>query len=262
MSYDDVNGVYDPDDVGLGQSPLLRPIKVSIEPEYDPSAGISGMRSQSPPLSRRAKIDARRAEAAIYYQGQNGADQGGLDEWPLCESSISSEDDFKDESVTVNSQMNDPAPVDLPSISVQLGDLFLHRDELPPIRPQSLSLEHAALITPRTTDIVTTSGSFHGRSIEFSCTYPGCTAQPFQTQYLLNSHFNMHSSSRPFYCSVKGCSRSEDGKGFEKRKEMIRHELVHQSPRYICPFCPDRENKFRRADNLQRLVVKQSHSCV
>lgn len=40
----------------------------------------------------------------------------------------------------------------------------------------------------------------------FQCSYPGCTAQPFQTQYLLNSHANVHSSNRPHYCPVKGMS--------------------------------------------------------
>jgi len=88
----------------------------------------------------------------------------------------------------------------------------------------------------------------------FQCTYPSCTAQPFQTQYLLNSHANVHSSNRPHYCSVKGCPRSEGGKGFKRKNEMIRHGLVHDSPGYVCPFCPDREHKYPRPDNLQRHV--------
>ncbi|TVY68726.1 Metallothionein expression activator [Lachnellula suecica] len=88
----------------------------------------------------------------------------------------------------------------------------------------------------------------------FQCTYPGCTAQPFQTQYLLNSHANVHSSNRPHYCGVKGCPRSEGGKGFKRKNEMIRHGLVHDSPGYVCPFCPDREHKYPRPDNLQRHV--------
>ncbi|EPE36101.1 C2H2 and C2HC zinc finger [Glarea lozoyensis ATCC 20868] len=88
----------------------------------------------------------------------------------------------------------------------------------------------------------------------FQCTYPGCNAQPFQTQYLLNSHANVHSSNRPHYCSVKGCPRSEGGKGFKRKNEMIRHGLVHDSPGYVCPFCPDREHKYPRPDNLQRQV--------
>ncbi|KAF2030366.1 hypothetical protein EK21DRAFT_65653 [Setomelanomma holmii] len=86
----------------------------------------------------------------------------------------------------------------------------------------------------------------------FRCEYPGCNAAPFQTQYLLNSHTNVHSQSRPHYCPVAGCPRSEGGKGFKRKNEMIRHGLVHQSPGYVCPFCPDREHKYPRPDNLQR----------
>lgn len=86
----------------------------------------------------------------------------------------------------------------------------------------------------------------------FMCTVQGCNAPPFQTQYLLNSHANVHSSARPHYCSVKGCPRSEGGKGFKRKNEMIRHGLVHDSPGYVCPFCPDREHKYPRPDNLQR----------
>ncbi|KAL1311129.1 hypothetical protein AAFC00_001331 [Neodothiora populina] len=88
----------------------------------------------------------------------------------------------------------------------------------------------------------------------FTCEYPGCSAPPFQTQYLLNSHANVHSSNRPHFCPVKGCPRSEGGKGFKRKNEMIRHGLVHDSPGYICPFCPLREHKYPRPDNLQRHV--------
>ncbi|KAK8076571.1 hypothetical protein PG994_003843 [Apiospora phragmitis] len=86
----------------------------------------------------------------------------------------------------------------------------------------------------------------------FVCKFAGCNAAPFQTQYLLNSHANVHSSARPHYCAVKGCPRSEGGKGFKRKNEMIRHGLVHESPGYVCPFCPDREHKYPRPDNLQR----------
>ncbi|KAI5460077.1 hypothetical protein BGZ63DRAFT_359509 [Mariannaea sp. PMI_226] len=88
----------------------------------------------------------------------------------------------------------------------------------------------------------------------YVCSVPGCTAPAFQTQYLLNSHANVHSSARPHYCSVQGCPRSEGGKGFKRKNEMIRHGLVHDSPGYVCPFCPDREHKYPRPDNLQRHV--------
>lgn len=86
----------------------------------------------------------------------------------------------------------------------------------------------------------------------FQCNFPGCSAQPFQTQYLLNSHANVHSSNRPHYCPVKGCPRSEGGKGFKRKNEMIRHGLVHESPGYVCPYCIDREHRYPRPDNLQR----------
>jgi len=33
---------------------------------------------------------------------------------------------------------------------------------------------------------------------------------------------------------------------------MIRHGLVHDSPGYICPFCPGGDHKYPRPDNLQR----------
>lgn len=88
----------------------------------------------------------------------------------------------------------------------------------------------------------------------YVCTFGGCTAPPFQTQYLLNSHANVHSLARPHYCPVQGCPRSEGGKGFKRKNEMIRHGLVHDSPGYVCPFCADREHKYPRPDNLQRCV--------
>ncbi|GAB7358434.1 hypothetical protein MBLNU230_g2500t1 [Neophaeotheca triangularis] len=88
----------------------------------------------------------------------------------------------------------------------------------------------------------------------FPCDFEGCTAPPFQTQYLLSSHKNVHSSNRPHYCPVRDCPRSEGGKGFKRKNEMIRHGLVHDSPGYVCPFCSDREHKYPRPDNLQRHV--------
>lgn len=86
----------------------------------------------------------------------------------------------------------------------------------------------------------------------YVCRFKGCTAPSFQTQYLLNSHANVHSSARPHYCPVPGCPRSEGGKGFKRKNETIRHGLVHDSPGYVCPFCPGRMHKYPRPDNLQR----------
>ncbi|PYI00967.1 hypothetical protein BO78DRAFT_28165 [Aspergillus sclerotiicarbonarius CBS 121057] len=86
----------------------------------------------------------------------------------------------------------------------------------------------------------------------YKCRHPGCTAAPFQTQYLLNSHANVHSQDRPHFCPIDGCPRGPGGKGFKRKNEMIRHGLVHNSPGYVCPFCPDQQHKYPRPDNLQR----------
>ncbi|KAJ5207420.1 hypothetical protein N7491_001949 [Penicillium cf. griseofulvum] len=88
----------------------------------------------------------------------------------------------------------------------------------------------------------------------YKCTHAGCTAAPFQTQYLLNSHANVHSQDRPHFCPVEGCPRALGGKGFKRKNEMMRHGLVHNSPGYVCPFCPDQQHKYPRPDNLQRHV--------
>ncbi|KAK4137815.1 hypothetical protein BT67DRAFT_122467 [Trichocladium antarcticum] len=104
-----------------------------------------------------------------------------------------------------------------------------------------------AVVDRMSIDGLTITGSYE-------CKFTGCTAPPFQTQYLLNSHANVHSSARPHYCPVAGCPRGETGKGFKRKNEMIRHGLVHDSPGYVCPFCPDREHKYPRPDNLQRHV--------
>ncbi|RJE17751.1 hypothetical protein PHISCL_09912 [Aspergillus sclerotialis] len=89
----------------------------------------------------------------------------------------------------------------------------------------------------------------------YKCSYPECTAPPFQTQYLLNSsHANVHSQDRPHFCPVEGCPRGVGGKGFKRKNEMIRHGLVHNSPGYVCPFCPEQQHKYPRPDNLQRHV--------
>lgn len=128
--------------------------------------------------------------------------------------------------------------------------------------------------------LITAPGMSPG--VPFRCKVPMCNAPPFQTQYLLksvlqphshptftptahpsqsqaltpapSSHMNVHSSARPHYCPRKGCPRAEGGRGFKRKNEMIRHGLVHQSPGYACPFCPDREHKYPRPDNLQRHV--------
>ncbi|KAG9230362.1 C2H2 type zinc finger domain-containing protein, partial [Amylocarpus encephaloides] len=85
-------------------------------------------------------------------------------------------------------------------------------------------------------------------------TSPAYTIQPFRTEYLLNTHANVHSSNHPHYCPVKGCPRSEGGKGFKRKNKMFRHSLGHGNPGCFCPLCPDREYKFDRPNDLKRHV--------
>jgi hypothetical protein len=89
----------------------------------------------------------------------------------------------------------------------------------------------------------------------YVCRFRGCTAAAFQTQYLLNSHANVHSSARPHFCPVEGCPRVKGGKGFKRKNEVIRHGLLHDSPGYACPWCPSEEDKkYPRPDNLMRYI--------
>lgn len=73
-------------------------------------------------------------------------------------------------------------------------------------------------------DGLSSNGPFS--NTEFVCTYPGCRAPPFQTQYLLNSHANVHSNTRPHFCPVKNCARGPGGQGFKRKNEMIRQVLA------------------------------------
>ncbi|CAJ2506902.1 Uu.00g080880.m01.CDS01 [Anthostomella pinea] len=131
-----------------------------------------------------------------------------------------------------------------------------HHRSGPDYSSSNTETPNTEVLTPATsiTDRMSIDNMTNPQVGQFICTFHGCNAQPFQTQYLLNSHANVHSSARPHYCSVRGCPRSEGGKGFKRKNEMIRHGLVHDSPGYVCPFCPDREHKYPRPDNLQRYV--------
>ncbi|KAF2863433.1 hypothetical protein K470DRAFT_280331 [Piedraia hortae CBS 480.64] len=98
------------------------------------------------------------------------------------------------------------------------------------------------------------SSSLTQTSTGYRCHWPGCNAAPFQSQYLLISHRNVHMTFRPHYCPVDGCPHSRGGQGFKRKNEMLRHGLVHSSPGYACPFCPGRAHRYPRPDNLQRHV--------
>ena len=73
----------------------------------------------------------------------------------------------------------------------------------------------------------------------YQCTFPTCSAPPFGTQYLLNSHANVHSFSRPHYCNEPGCNRGPGGMGFKRKNEMIRCVPLANPPRARkCPPAP------------------------
>lgn len=93
----------------------------------------------------------------------------------------------------------------------------------------------------------------------FRCPHEWCMAASYETPHLLRSHCISHVRTRTYRCLVKGCLRNEQGKGFSRKNEMIRHSLVHTSPGYVCPFCKDGERNYPRPHNLQR-HVREHHN--
>ncbi|KAF4947658.1 hypothetical protein FSARC_13919 [Fusarium sarcochroum] len=114
---------------------------------------------------------------------------------------------------TIRSNEGNVSTEDIPTGSQRLPSLRSTFEEIRGLSPESTVVE-----------LSDSDSGVH------KCQYYGCNAAPFQTQYLLNSHMNIHSSARPHYCPVGGCPRSEGGRGFKRRNEMIRHSLVHDSP--------------------------------
>ncbi|KAG5975434.1 hypothetical protein E4U55_007691 [Claviceps digitariae] len=81
----------------------------------------------------------------------------------------------------------------------------------------------------------------------YPCTFGGCQAAPFQTRYLLNSHKNVHSSARPHYCPVSGCSRSE-GDNLQRHVRMHHVDKDKDDPllREVLSQRSDGPNRGRR----------------
>ncbi|KAF3393749.1 hypothetical protein F1880_004928 [Penicillium rolfsii] len=139
-----------------------------------------------------------------------------------------------------------PSPYDTSPMTAS-SPLTSYPTPTEPVAPTPGSSDRTSLSSNAPLNGTSATGSY-------KCTHPGCTAAPFQTQYLLNSHANVHSQDRPHFCPVEGCPRGLGGKGFKRKNEMMRHGLVHNSPGYVCPFCPDQQHKYPRPDNLQRHV--------
>ncbi|CAI7595015.1 unnamed protein product [Penicillium crustosum] len=85
----------------------------------------------------------------------------------------------------------------------------------------------------------------------YKCTHPGCMASPFETQFLLTFHAEVHSQDRPHFCPSEGCACDQGGKGFKRTNEMMHHGLVH-GPSYLCPFCPGQQHNYPGPDDLLR----------
>lgn len=84
--------------------------------------------------------------------------------------------------------------------------------------------DNLSAISSTSSQVTDGSNQYNGNygNGSFKCTFPGCNAPPFQTQYLLNSHANVHSNTRPHFCPVQGCPRGPGGQGFKRKNEMIR----------------------------------------
>ncbi|KAJ5601141.1 hypothetical protein N7510_010675 [Penicillium lagena] len=164
---------------------------------------------------------------------------------------------------------NNPSPASMPTFwRTYPSQTELHPSGASPYDPSPITAKSPAAGYPtpteqpgagpgdRTSFDSTLSPNGNAPPGNYKCHHPGCTAPPFQTQYLLNSHANVHSQDRPHFCPVENCPRAIGGKGFKRKNEMMRHGLVHNSPGYVCPFCLDQQHKYPRPDNLQRYVIQ------
>lgn len=219
-------------------SPTSNPRQLSISSARSPGTTFTPLSAISPLSTNGEDIFLRTSSSALFGT-QRRQSQVSETTSPYPATLHSASDRYH--SPGGISPGTQPTPTDVLGPRLSIDSALAAQRTLP--RPLALGAPplHISSIPP------------HGHG-EYKCDYPGCKAAPFQTQYLLNSHANVHSSSRPHYCPVLGCSRAEGGKGFKRKNEMIRHGLVHSSPGYICPFCPDREHRYPRPDNLQRHV--------
>jgi hypothetical protein len=308
LSHNVQNGIYDPDDVGLQDSPLLKPLNPRLQPTPSPSpedleseyakpvpsqgdAVLIGLLGGGKALevARRAGTENLATDDEVRTpQGRSdhtndlehltaGAYKPNGPAGPLFDRASIAGRPNKLPPIQEPSTKSEKAnTLKLPSISTQqdhfllpadataankIGDKDPNSTHQSPIT-QSSQIPPDFRIRPTPSPRARTSRptlsksnySSNPRIGGFKCTYAGCTAKPFHTQYLLKSHANVHSSDRRYYCPVKGCPRGEGGKGFKRKNEMIRHGLVHESPGYACPYCVDHGRRYPRPDNLQRSV--------
>lgn len=217
-------------------SPTSNPRQLSISSARSPGTAFPPLSAVSPQSANGEGDFFLRTSSSALFGTHRRQSQASETTSPYSSTTLSaSESYYSPGGISPGTQ---PAPIE-PNVSRLNIDSALAAQRTLPCPPGLGALPHIPHIPP------------HGHG-EYKCDHPGCKAAPFQTQYLLNSHANVHSSSRPHYCPVPGCARGESGKGFKRKNEMIRHGLVHSSPGYICPFCPEREHRYPRPDNLQR----------
>ncbi|KIV97504.1 hypothetical protein, variant 2 [Exophiala mesophila] len=131
------------------------------------------------------------------------------------DSSISGTSEYNSSTSTAGSNSASSLVAQSPAASyTSTLSILPERDLLP--RPDDLT----GLTLSDPTKTVPSSDSNSTNS--YVCTHKGCTAQPFQTQYLLNSHMNVHSDARPHFCPLDDCARGRNGEGFKRKNEMIR----------------------------------------
>ena len=176
---------------------------------------------QSPTMTRHSPYPAQQSgpSPGMYAQPSPGMSPPGLPSHPSYWRTAP-----KDGSISTPSVFDGSTPSSI------TGQSPANSYPTPNIQDHRMSVEGS--VTPQLINgPLPANGPFTSSS--FKCTHTGCNALPFQTQYLLNSHANVHSSNRPHFCPVKDCPRGPGGKGFKRKNEMIRHGLVHQSPGYI-----------------------------
>ncbi|KAF4428089.1 hypothetical protein CFRS1_v010207 [Colletotrichum fructicola] len=253
---------YDPDDVLPRDSPQMQPHRPKLLPSPSPPPTFSSDRK--PPHGRR-KVEPIQGDAVLVAHLGNGrqpeiAHAAALE--PLASDNGSEDDSSSPESP--GRDMNRPPPpdsFDLKSLAAGALAAFTTPTPATAAVAAAVTAKHEPLHSKDGTggQHETTLVGISSLELPIRDERPGLAAPaivysigdklPSQhagpslhkpdvtspTQYLLNSHANVHSSARPHYCSVKGCPRSEGGKGFKRKNEMIRHGLVHDSPGYtIC----------------------------
>jgi hypothetical protein len=254
----------------------LTPIKISVQP--------TGVDAKSPETTYRTEYEENFAtEFDQYHRGKFAVSDAGSDEAPEDTSPYYQGLNIPSGHAQALTENDGPISNNLREDSVPSPFLGVHspvaRPQTPPslhVALQQMKSPPGSIYFPR--GLPPSEGSGNPEEFDltryipyqmgilsppsvlatptFICTHPGCTAAPFQTQYLLNSHANVHGPNRPHFCTVKGCPRALGGKGFKRKNEMIRHQLVHDSPGYICPFCADQQHKYPRPDNLQRCFFR------